>query len=256
MDAGVSDPAEGRSAHLRLLRNERREERALAHARSDSIPARPARPRNLPFPIASFIGRSAEIKRTADLLAGSRLLTVTGSGGSGKTRLAVELAHRLEAQFEAGTWFVDLETLRSGEHVLTEIAAVLGVEEPERGKTLTEAIAGFLGASRFLLVLDNCEHVVEAVSSAASALLAGAPDLRILATSRQPLSIPGEVSWRLPELTPEDAVALFVERARQASPDLTLDSDQQLAVINAICQRLDGLPLAIELAAARVRTLP
>src|SRR5215469_18577578 len=115
MDAGVSDPAEGRSAHLRLLRNERREERALAHARSDSIPARPARPGNLPFPIASFIGRSAEIKRTTDLLAANRLVTVTGSGGCGKTRLAIELARRLEARFVTGTWFVDLDTLRSGE---------------------------------------------------------------------------------------------------------------------------------------------
>jgi predicted ATPase/DNA-binding CsgD family transcriptional regulator len=189
------------------------------------------------------------------LLAGNRLVTVTGSGGCGKTRLAIELARRLEARFVAGTWFVDLETLRSGDHVLTEIAAVLGVDEPERGKTLAGAIAGFLGAGSFLVVLDNCEHVVAAVSSAASALLAGAADLRILATSRKPFSIPGEVSWRLPELTPEDAVALFVERARQASPDLSLDSEQQLTVIEAICQRLDGLPLAIELAAARVRTL-
>ena len=255
MDADMSDPADGRPAHLRLLRNERREERALVHARSGSIPARPARPGNLPFPVASFIGRSAEITRAADLLAGNRLVTVTGSGGCGKTRLAIELARRLEARFAAGTWFVDLETLRSGEHVLTEIAAVLGVEEPERGKTLAQAIAGLLGAGSFLVVLDNCEHVAAAVSSAASALLAGAADLRILATSRQPFSIPGEVSWRLPELTPQDAVALFVERARQASPDLSLHSEQQLTVIDAICQRLDGLPLAIELAAARVRTL-
>src|SRR5215471_12711527 len=138
MDADMSDPAEGRPAHLRLLGSGQPEEPALVHARSDPIPARPARPGNLPFPIASFIGRSAEMKRTADLLAGNRLVTVTGSGGCGKTRLAVELARRLEAQFAAGAWFVDLEKLRSGEHVLTEIAAVLGVEEPERGKTLAE----------------------------------------------------------------------------------------------------------------------
>src|SRR5215470_17223337 len=255
MDADMSDPTEGRTAHLRLLGNEDREQRARRRARSESIPATPARPGNLPFPIATFIGRSAELKRAADLLASNRLVTVTGSGGCGKTRLALELARRLEAGFAAGAWFVDLETLRSGEHVLTEIAAVLGVEEPERGKTLAEAIAGFLGAGSFLVVLDNCEHVAAAVSSAASTLLAGAAGLRILATSRQPFSIPGEVSWRLPELTPEDAVALFVERARQASPDLSLDSEPQLTVIDAICRRLDGLPLAIELAAARVRTL-
>src|SRR5215472_8957103 len=193
----MNDPTEGRTAHLRLLRNEDREERARRRARSESIPARHARPGNLPFPIASFIGRSAEIKRTTDLLAANRLVTVTGSGGCGKTRLAIELARRLEARFAAGTWFVDLETLRSGEHVLTEIAAVLGVEEPERGKTLAEAIAGFLRTGRFLIVLDNCEHVIAAASFAAATLLADAPDLRILATSRQPFSIPGEVSWRL-----------------------------------------------------------
>src|SRR5215472_3152425 len=197
MDADMSDPAEDRPAHLRLLRNEKPEERALVHARSDSVPARPARPGNLPFPVASFIGRSAEIRRTADLLAGNRLVTVTGSGGCGKTRLAIELARRLEARFAAGAWFVDLEALRSGDHVLTEIAAVLGVEEPERGKSLAEAIAGFLRTGRFLIVLDNCEHVIAAASFAAATLLADAPDLRILATSRQPFSIPGEVSWRL-----------------------------------------------------------
>ena len=255
MDADMSDPTERRSAHLRLLRNGKRAGPALVHARSDSIPASRTRLGNLPFPVASFIGRSAELKRTSDLLTGNRLLTVTGSGGCGKTRFAIELARRLEAQFPAGIWLIDLEPLRSGEHVLTEVAAVLGVEEPERGKTLAEAITGFLDTGSFLVVLDNCEHVIAAASSAAATLLAGAVDLRILATSRQPLSIPGEVSWRLPELTPQDAVALFLERAGQASPDLSLDSAQQLAMIDAICQRLDGLPLGIELAAARVRTL-
>src|SRR5215472_18093563 len=145
----MGDPTGARPAHLRLLRNQTREERALVQARPESIPVRPTSAGNLPFPIASFIGRSAELKRTADLLAGNRLLTVTGSGGCGKTRLAIELARRLENEFAAGTWFIDLGPLRAGEHVLTEIAAVLGVEEPERGKTLANAIADFLSTGSF-----------------------------------------------------------------------------------------------------------
>ena len=144
--------------------------------------------------------------------------------------------------------------VHGGEFVLAEIAAVLGVEEPERGRTLAEAIAGYLRTGRFLVVLDNCEHVTSAAGAAAAALLHRAPGLAILATSREPLSLPGEVTWTVPELSGPDALALFVERARQASPDLVLDSGQ-LAVIHGICQQLDGLPLAIELAAARARVL-
>jgi predicted ATPase/DNA-binding CsgD family transcriptional regulator len=251
----MSDQAERRRADLRLLGNQDRALRMPAPGVSDAFPARSGGTGHLPFPVSSFVGRSAELERTADLLASTRLLTITGSGGCGKTRLAIELARQRDGQLAGCTWFVDLAPLRAGEHVLTEIAAVLGVEEPERGRNLTEAIVGFLGSGSFLVVLDNCEHVRAAASSAAGAMLLGAAGLRILATSREPLSIPGEVTWRVPELDGQDAAALFAERARQASPDISLDTEQQRTAISGICQRLDGLPLAIELAAARARSL-
>ncbi len=146
--------------------------------------------------------------------------------------------------------------------MLTEVAAVLGVVEPERGKTLAQAIASHLSPGSQLDELDNCEHESGAVSSAATAMLHGAAGLRILATSREPLSIAGEVTWRVPELNEADAVALFAERARQARPGTELAAELaaeltagQAAVIRKICRRLDGLPLAVELAAARARAL-
>ena len=248
----MTDPAEGRLAGVRSL--PARERRPQARTRSGSLPVPIGHGGNLPFPVSTFIGRSAELAQAADLLAGHRLLTFTGSGGCGKTRLAIELARLVQDQFADGTWFVDLGPVRASEHVLTEAAAVLGVVEPERGKTLAQAIASHLGPGRHLVVLDNCEHVSGAVSSAAAAMLQGAAGLRILATSREPLSIPGEVTWRVPELNEADAVALFAERARQARPDTELPAGQA-AVIRKICRRLDGLPLAVELAAARARTL-
>jgi predicted ATPase/DNA-binding CsgD family transcriptional regulator len=250
----MSEQAGGRRPQLRLLTDQNRTGLPIPVV-PDSSREGPTHAGNLPFPLASFVGRSAELKRTAALLAGNRLLTITGSGGCGKTRLAIELARRVRGQFAGGAWFVDLEPLRASDYVLSEIAAALGVEEPERGRTLAEAVVSYLSSGRFLVVLDNCEHVTAAASSAAAAMLAGAAGLRILATSREPLALPGEVTWRIPELDSDAAVALFVQRAGQASPDISLDSERQLAAIRGICQRLDGLPLAIELAAARVRTL-
>jgi predicted ATPase/DNA-binding CsgD family transcriptional regulator len=248
----MTDPAEGRLADVRSL--PARGRRPQARMRSGSLPVSIGHDGNLPFPVSTFIGRSAELAQASDLLAGHRLLTFTGSGGCGKTRLAIELARLVQDQFADGTWFVDLGPVRAGEHVLTEVAAVLGVVEPERGKTLAQAIASHLGSGAHLVVLDNCEHLSGAVSSAAAAMLHGAAGLRILATSREPLSIPGEVTWRVPELNEADAVALFAERARQARPGTELPAGQA-GVIRKICRRLDGLPLAVELAAARARTL-
>ena len=207
-----------------------------------------------PFLLSSFIGREAELKRGVTLLGRHRLVTLTGTGGCGKTRLAVELAQREQAAFSSGTWFVDLARVDRAEFVLAEIAAALGVDEPERNRSLAEEIVRRLQDGRFLVVLDNCEHVIEAASSAAAALLQGAAGLTILATSREPLSVPGEVIWTLPGLNTADAVELFAERARQARPDLGLD-DGQRGLIRRICLQLDGLPLAVELAAARAQAL-
>jgi predicted ATPase/DNA-binding CsgD family transcriptional regulator len=251
----MSEHAEGRHAQLRLVSAELSRTDLPRQVVPESPGVRPIRAGNLPFPIASFVGRSAELDRTEGLLAGNRLLTITGSGGCGKTRLAIELARRIQDRFAGGVWLVDLEPLRSADHVLTEIAAALGVEEPERDRTLADAVSSFLSSSSHLVLLDNCEHVTAAAGTAATAMLAGAPGLRILATSREPLVVPGEVTWRIPELDPDDAVALFVERAGQASPDLSLHGARQAGLIRSICRRLDGLPLAIELAAARMRTL-
>jgi predicted ATPase/DNA-binding CsgD family transcriptional regulator len=252
----MSEQAEDQGPRLRLLAHDQRPTGLPVQVGPESLRARPVAAGNLPIPVASFVGRSAELRRSAALLAGNRLLTITGSGGCGKTRLAIELARRIQGQFVGGAWFVGLGPLRAGDHVLTEIAAALGVEEPERGRTLAEAVVTHVSSGSFLVVLDNCEHVKAAASSAATAMLAGAAGLRILATSREALAVPGEVTWRLPELDSDDAVALFVERASQASPDIPLNSGRQLAAIRGICERLDGLALAIELAAARVRTLP
>jgi predicted ATPase/DNA-binding CsgD family transcriptional regulator len=207
-----------------------------------------------PVLLSSFIGREAELKRGVTLLARHRLVTLTGTGGCGKTRLAVELAQRQQAAFSSGTWFVDLASVDRAEFVLVEIAAAIGVEEPERGRTLAEELARRLQRGSFLVVLDNCEHVIDAASSAAAALLQGAADLTILATSREPLLVPGEVTWALLGMNTDDAIELFAERARQARPDIGLD-DGQLALIRRICRQLDCLPLAVELAAARAGAL-
>jgi predicted ATPase/DNA-binding CsgD family transcriptional regulator len=247
--AGVPQP------RLRLLPDEQTKAGLPVQLGSGPVCATSAAVGGLPFPLASFVGRFAEIEQAAGLLAGNRLLTITGGGGCGKTRLAIELARRVQGQFDGGAWFVDLEPVRAGDYVLAEIAAVLGVQEPERGRTLADAVASYVSSGSFLVVLDNCEHVTAAARTVAATMLAKARSLRILATSREPLAVAGEVTWTIPQLDPDDAAALFVERAGQASPGISLGSERQLAAVRGICQRLDGLPLAIELAAARVRTL-
>ena len=228
--------------------------RAASRPSSAAAPAAADWVVSQPFLLSSFIGREAELKRGVTLLERHRLVTLTGTGGCGKTRLAVELAQRQQAAFSDGTWFVDLAHVDRAEFVLAGMAAAIGVEEPERNRTLADEIVRRLRDGRFLVVLDNCEHVIEAASTAAAALLQGAAGLTILATSREPLSVPGEVIWTLPGLNPADAIELFAERATQARPDLVLD-DGQRALIHRICRQLDGLPLAVELAAARAQAL-
>ncbi|HEY3196185.1 MAG TPA: LuxR C-terminal-related transcriptional regulator, partial [Candidatus Dormibacteraeota bacterium] len=208
----------------------------------------------LPAPLTRFVGRETELAQAATLLAGARLLTLTGPGGAGKTRLALRLASTVADDFPDGVWFVDLSPLSGGQLVWDQVAMTLGVDEPGPGGTWAEAVGSRLAAGRALVVLDNCEHVVESAAEVAAALLAAAPELKAIATSREPLQVGGEVTWAVPPLSEADGFELFSDRAHLARPQLRLGEDDTQAV-HSICRRLDGLPLAIELAAARTRLL-
>ncbi len=224
-------------------------------------------PHNLPLQLTSFIGRERELAEVSRLLLTTRLLTLTGAGGSGKTRLALEVAAQMLKGFPGGVWLVELAALSDPALVPQVVASALGMREVA-GRTLTEALVDYLKPKHVLLVLDNCEHLIEACAHLAETLLRSCPNLRILATSREPLHIPGEVTWLVPTLSrpnPErlpplqnllryEAIRLFVERARDALPGFTVAGHNAAAVAQA-CHRLDGLPLAIELAAARVKVL-
>ena len=209
---------------------------------------------SLPVPLTRFVGRDAELAEAAGLLAGTRLLTLTGPGGAGKTRLALELASGAAGDFPDGVWFADLSPISTGEFVWDRVALTLGVKEPGQGRTWAEAIGHHLASRKALLVIDNCEHVVETASEVVASVLVSAPSTKVVATSREPLGVAGEVTWALPPLVEREAVELFTVRAQQARPQFTLSDDERAAVVD-ICRRLDGLPLAIELAAARVRAL-
>ena len=224
-------------------------------------------PTNLPKERTLFIGREKELEECARLLEGTRLLTLTGVGGAGKTRLAIKVAGRRVERFRDGVWFVDLAPLAEGRHVVEAVAQTLGVRE-EAGRGLIDTVSAHLRGKRTLLVLDNCEHVLPACADLADALLSACDDLRILATSREGLGIEGERlsavrSLSVPAsdaardhraIAASEAVRLFADRARIAHGDFSLDAGNAVAVAE-ICRRLDGIPLAIELAAARVRML-
>ncbi|HEX2202903.1 MAG TPA: BTAD domain-containing putative transcriptional regulator [Longimicrobium sp.] len=220
----------------------------------------------LPVQLTSFVGRGAETEALARLLEGTRLLTLTGAGGSGKTRLALEVAARFAREGGPPVAWVELAPVRGDEGVAPQVAAALGVQEVGARSTL-EGIVQVVGDRPFLLALDNCEHVVDACARLADALLRACPSLRILATSREALGVGGERAWLVPalslpperaataaELGASEAVRLFVERARGVDPGFAL-TDAGAAAVAQLCRRLDGLPLAIELAAARVRVL-
>ena len=208
----------------------------------------------LPIPLTRFVGREAELTQVRALLAGSRLLTLTGPGGAGKTRLALQLASAAASDFPDGVWFADLSPLSGGEFVWDRVSLTLGVKEPGPSRTWADAVGHRLETRQALLVLDNCEHVVEAAAEVVTSVLASALGAKVVTTSREPLGVAGEVTWAVPPLLEADAVELFTERARQALPQFTLRDDDRAAVVD-ICRRLDGLPLAIELAAARTRAL-
>ena len=238
--------------------------RPRAAAATPTVPIQ--RVGNLPAPLTSFVGREAEIAEVARLLETKRLLTLTGAGGTGKTRLALAVAERVQGQYADGVWFVDLSPLTDPCLVPSAIAQTLGVREAE-GQPLVESLKASLRVKRPLLVLDNFEQVVEA-APLVRAMLATSPGLTLLVTSRVLLRLSGECDYPVPPLpvpdpsaTPEPtvlarnpAVTLFVQRARDAKPGFALTADNAAAVAD-ICARLDGLPLALELAAARLRVL-
>jgi len=220
---------------------------------------------NLPAPITSFIGREAELADLESLLASSRMLSLTGLGGVGKTRLALQAAARVLPDFPDGVVFVDLSSIGDPGLVARQTALALRVDEPD-AKGVVEHLAAHLHDRSLLLVLDNCEHLREACADLAATLLQASPGLRILATSREVLGAPGEVDYAvqplsLPressnaaELRASESVRLFLDRARAVKPRL-VDDDAALAAAARICADLEGLPLAIELAAARTKAL-
>jgi predicted ATPase len=216
-----------------------------------------------PAVLTSFVGRSVELDEVADLLARYRMVTVTGPGGMGKTRLTGEVARRVADRFADGVWPAELAGVADPDLVPAAVAAALGIQHS--GGPVMEAIAEMLAARQVLLVLDNCEHLIDAVTGLCGTLLPAADDVRILATSREPAGVAGEARYRLRPLSlpgtgqhggadGSAAVALFAERACQADPHFTMSGDTGSAVARLV-SRLDGMPLAIELAAARVEAL-
>ena len=210
-------------------------------------------PNNLPMQLTSFVGRDRELSELDEVLSSTRLLTLTGAGGCGKTRLALQLAATALDRYPDGAWWLELAPLSEPTLIESTLATAVGVR-PLPGQTPAEAAVFHLAAQRALVLLDNCEHVLEPCEQLADALLRGCPDITVLATSREPLGMGGETTWRVPSLDGSDAVRLFTERARKVRPDFAVTDDAAPHVAQ-ICEDLDGIPLAIELAAARVRVL-
>jgi predicted ATPase/class 3 adenylate cyclase/Tfp pilus assembly protein PilF len=237
-------------------------------------------PNNLPTELTSFVGREAELSELVERLGATRMLTLTGAAGCGKTRLALQLAARTLDTHPGGVWLVDLAPIGTPSLVLQAVGSALGVRElttttqtsldslAQPGRPLEEVVLEFLAGREAVIILDNCEHLVDPVATLAGRLLKACPDLRLLVTSREPIGVGGEVTWRVPslglpdpdgsvslaELASSEAVRLFVERAGERDREFVLSGEVAPSVVE-ICQRLDGIPLAIELAAARVATL-
>jgi predicted ATPase/DNA-binding XRE family transcriptional regulator len=237
---------------------------SLAPTRRDAKPTH-----NLPAQLTSFIGREREMADVKRLLVQSRLVTLTGSGGCGKTRLAIQVTADLIEEFPDGVWFVQLVPLSDSTLVPQSVATTLGLYI-QQGRPMLTILTDYLGVKSLMLILDNCEHLLDTCAQLADTLLHACPNLRILASSREPLGIAGENTFRVPSLTLPDlqhlptpreaslaqseAVRLFVERAVAVQPSFRVTDANALAVVQ-ICHRLDGIPLAIELAAARTKAL-
>ena len=222
---------------------------------------------NVPIQLTSFVGREQALIELRERLRATRLLTLTGTGGCGKTRLALQVAANMVEEYPDGVWLVELAGLAEPELVEQSVASAVGVREVA-GEPIQATVLASLRTRRLLLLLDNCEHLLDACSRLVDAILRACPHVQVLATSREPLGIAGEVAWRVPSLTvtlverttrpgdllASEAVRLFVDRAIDALPSFTLTERNGPAVV-AICRRLDGIPLAIELSARRVTAL-
>jgi predicted ATPase/class 3 adenylate cyclase/DNA-binding CsgD family transcriptional regulator len=209
---------------------------------------------HLPTQLTTFVGRGAQIEEIRNILAENRLVTLTGAGGAGKTRLAIEVAARMASHFPDGVWYADLAPVTHPDVVPVAVARAMGLPD-QPGSSITDALLRYVRDRHMLLVLDNCEHLLEASAALVTDMLGSCSRVTVLATSREPLLVPGEVNWGVPSLSlNEEAIDLFADRARRARPDFAVNADNVTAVTE-ICRRLDGMPLAIELAAARVRSL-
>jgi predicted ATPase/DNA-binding SARP family transcriptional activator len=224
--------------------------RILLH---DPALAAPARQGNLPRRASGFVGREDEVDRVLAALRASPLVTLTGVGGAGKSRLAVEVAARDRTRFADGAWLCELAALPDGSPIGDAVAAALRIQQ-RPGLSIEQTVIEYLRTRTLLLVVDNCEHVLAHTAWLLSEIVQQCPQVVVLATSREALGVEGEQLWPVPPLPVEDATALFVQRARASSPDFRLDAAAADAVAT-ICARLDGLPLGIELAAARMRVM-
>lgn len=234
-ELGVEPEAETKALHEKI--------------RAGGLQAKPSARNNLPSAVTSFIGRENEAKQVQSEVAQNRLVTLTGSGGVGKTRLAIESARGLLAQFPQGVWLVELASIAEAKLIPQAVADALGVEHKDAA-----ALFEFLRDRAALILLDNCEHLIDGAAQFTARLLAACPNVRALATSRESLGIEGELTLRVPSLETSDAARLFSERARLVQPSFALGASNA-SMVAEICARLDGIPLAVELAASRVKML-
>jgi predicted ATPase/class 3 adenylate cyclase/DNA-binding CsgD family transcriptional regulator len=209
---------------------------------------------SLPAQLTSFVGRLPQIAEIRALLTDNRMVTLTGAGGAGKTRLAIQIAAGVGSEYRDGVSYVDLAPVTHEAVVPVAVARALGLPD-QPGRSTMESLAKFVGERQTLIVLDNCEHLLDAAASLAAELLAACPALQVLATSRESTGVPGEVTFQVPSLSlADEALELFVDRGRRVRPGFTISAGNA-PTVTEICKRLDGMPLAIELAAARVRAL-
>jgi predicted ATPase/DNA-binding SARP family transcriptional activator len=254
-ELGLEPGTELRRLEAAILRQDETLDRPVAGSLAGRVGTPVVTPTNLRPALTSFVGRQGDIAGIAELLDRHRLVTLVGAGGCGKTRLAAEFAAGRLTEFPDGVWFAALDVLTSGDAVAEAVAEAVGLSTADAAgqpgvSDMQERLRMMLATRTALVVLDNCEHVIDAAAGLAVDLLTSAPRLRLLATSREALRVPGETVWRVPPLSIEDAVTLFTERADAATSNLE-HSERDRTVVAKLCERVDGMPLAIELTAAR-----